>query len=265
MTHSGWRLNHQSAVPLHIQFEQRIIERIERGEWKPGDKIPSERDLMEFADISRATVRQAISSLAHQNILEKVHGAGTFVKQPRFEQPLHVTYSFSEQLRHLGFNLQDQLLERRLLPAPRELAARLQIPEGADVIYLHRLRMLDVTPVMVSKAYIPYHLCPGLLDDPFDGSLYQLLVNRYQLPVLRATECLEAQPPDRGLCGLLRISNRIPIMFVERVAHTRDDVVLHVGLNYIRGDMCYFRIDLVSQPPTLAIKNLASGFEPNLG
>jgi GntR family transcriptional regulator len=258
MAHNGWHLDHESAVPLHIQFEQCVIERITSGEWKPGDKIPSERDLMQLADISRATVRQAMNSLSHQNILEKVHGAGTFVKQPKFEQPLHVAYSFSQQLRQLGFKLEDQLLERRLLPATPELAAHLQIPVNTDVIYIHRLRLLGATPVMVSKAYIPYHLCPGLLDEPFDNSLYQLLVNRYHLPIIRATEHLEAMAPDRTLSNLLRISNRIPIMYVERVAFTTDDVVLHLGLNYIRGDMCYFRIDLVSQPPTLAIKNVVT-------
>jgi GntR family transcriptional regulator len=259
MAQSGWQLDHRSAIPLHVQFEQRMIERIQAGEWKPGDKIPSERDLMALSNISRATVRQAISALAHQNFLEKVHGAGTFVKHPKFEQPLNVTYSFSEQLRQNGFNLQDQLLERTLIPATPEMATQLQIAEGEDVIYIHRLRLLDATPVMVSKAYIPYELCPGLLDDPFDHSLYQLLVNRYHLPIIRATERLEAQSSDRELAQLLRISNRIPIMFVERIAHTSDDVVLHLGLNYIRGDMCYFRIDLVSQPPTLGIKTVTPG------
>jgi GntR family transcriptional regulator len=259
MAQNGWSLDHESIVPLHVQFEQRMIERIQAGEWKPGDKIPSERDLMQFSDISRATVRQAISSLAHQNYLEKVQGAGTFVKHPKFEQPLHVTYSFSEQLRHLGFKLEDQILERRLLPATPDLAARLQIPEGAEVIYINRLRMLDTTPVMVNEAYLPYRLCPGLLEEPFDSSLYQVLVNRYHLPIIRATERLEAMAPDRNMARLLRISNRIPVMFVERLALTTDDVVLHLGLNYIRGDMCYFRIDLVSQPPTLAIKNTSSG------
>jgi GntR family transcriptional regulator len=265
MAQNGWYLDHESATPLHIQFERRVIEHIESGEWKPGDKIPSERDLMQFADISRATVRQAMNSLSHQNILEKVHGAGTFVKQPKFEQPLHVTYSFSQQLRKLGFKLEDQLLERRLLPATPELAERLQIPVNTDVIYIHRLRLLAGTPMMVSKSYIPYDLCPGLLHDPFDDSLYQLLVTRYHIPVTRATDRLEAQAPDRVLCQLLRITNRVPIMYVERVALTTDDVGLHVGLTYIRGDMCFFRIDLIAQPPTLAIKNVDSGFEPNLG
>lgn len=258
MAHNGWHLDHESAVPLHIQFEQRVIEHITSGEWKPGDKIPSERDLMLLADISRATVRQAMNSLSHQNILEKVHGAGTFVKQPKFEQPLHVTYSFSQQLRQLGFKLEDQLLERRLMPATPELAAHLQIPVKTDMIYIHRLRLLAGTPMMVSKSYIPYDLCPGILTDPFDNSLYQLLFNRYHLPIIHATERLEATASDRALSNLLRISNRIPIMYVERVAFTTDDVVLHLGLNYIRGDMCYFRIDLVSQPPTLAIKNVVT-------
>ncbi|MBZ0283252.1 MAG: GntR family transcriptional regulator [Anaerolineae bacterium] len=256
MVQNGWELDHESSIPLHVQFEQRMIDHIQSGEWKPGDKIPSERDLMGFSNISRATVRQAMNALAHQNILEKVHGSGTFVKLPKFEQRLEIAYSFSEQIRRLGFKLEDRLLERHLTPATPDLAAQLQIPEGSDVIYIHRLRMISGTPVMVNKAYIPYALCPGLLDESFDNSLYQLLVNRYQLPIIQATDHLEAVASDRDLCHLLQISNRIPIMFVERIAFTHDGTGLHVGLTHIRGDMCYFRINLMSQPSTLAIKKV---------
>lgn len=232
-------------------------DRITSGEWKPGQKIPSERDLMRMADISRATVRQAIGSLVHQSLLEKVRGAGTFVKPMKFEQPLNAAYSFSEQLRQLGLEVVDHLLERRLIPATPELAGRLQIAEGAEIIYIRRLRHVEAVPVMVNKAYIPYALCPGLLTEPLTDSLYRTLVARYQLAVVRATDRIEVMHPDRALASLLRISWRVPIIFVERVAMTYNDVVLHVGENYIRGDMCYFRIDLISQASVLAVKNFS--------
>ncbi len=255
----SWQLDHDNnrQMPLHSQFEAQMKEHILSGVWKPGEQIPSERDLMAQTGLSRTTIRQVIAALVHENILEKAHGAGTFVKHPRFEQPLNVAYSFSEQLRKLGFQLHDTILDRHLIVADSALAERLQIAKGSQVIYVHRLRLLSGTPVMVSKAYIPYHLCPNLLDDPFDQSLYRILVERYDLPIIRATEKLEAMHPDRDLTQMLRLPPRIPLMYVERIAITRDDVVLHLGLNYIRGDMCYFRIDLVSQPPTLAIKPLA--------
>lgn len=260
---TNWQLDHDNnrQVPLHSQFEAQMKEHILSGAWKPGEQIPSERELMAQTGLSRTTIRQVIAALVHQNILEKAHGAGTFVKHPRFEQPLNVAYSFSEQLRKLGFQLEDTILDRHLIVASPDLATKLQIPDGSQVIYVHRLRLLSGTPVMVSKAYIPYHLCPGLVSDPFDQSLYRMLVERYHLPIIRATEKLEAMHPDRDLTHLLRLPPRIPLMYVERIATTRDDVVLHLGLNYIRGDMCYFRIDLVSQPPTLAIKPLSSASE----
>lgn len=250
----NWQLEISSPIPLHLQFEQRLRERIDSGEWQPGDKIPAERELMELAHISRATVRQAIASLVNQNLLEKVHGAGTFVKHRKFEQPLQVVYSFSEQLRQAGLELVDQLLERSLVPCTPKLAKQMQLEPGTPLVHIHRLRLLNGVPLMINRSYIPYYMCPGLLTEPLSGSLYRTLAEHYQLPILRATDRLEAHHPDRALSSLLQIGAHVPVMYVERVAMTTGDVVLHAGANFIRGDRCYFRIDLQAQPTTLSIK-----------
>jgi DNA-binding GntR family transcriptional regulator len=254
MPHGDWELDPDSSVPLHVQFEGRLRARIENGKWKPGDRIPSERALMALAGVSRATVRQAISALCYQNLLRRSQGSGTFVQGRKVEQPLHVAYSFSEQFRALGLQLVDQVLEKTLLRCPTELAEKLRIAPATEVIRIYRLRLLDGVPVMVNQSYIPYALCPALLDEPLDGSLYRTLADRYQLPVLRATDRFEAVRPDRTLCRLLHISANTPVLFVERVASTLNEVVLQVGETHIRSDMCYFRIDLQAQPTTLAVK-----------
>jgi len=241
-----WKLNPEGAVPLHKQFEDRIIHKIRTGEWKPGQRIPSERDLMQMANISRTTVRQALETLVHQSFLERIHGRGTFVKPPRLEQPLNIVYSFSEQLRALGVQLQDKVLTLELVPASTELAERLNVDVGEDVIYLHRVRYLKGTPLMVNLAYLPYTLCPGLLGAQFDSSLYRLLSERFDLPITRAVDRFEATSADSTLADQLQIPRRAPLMYVERTAWTKNDQVVHVGYNYIRGDMCRFRSDLDS-------------------
>ncbi len=254
MPDKNWELDPDSAIPLHIQFEQRLRARIESGEWKPGERIPSERDLMELAGVSRATVRQAISALCYQNLLRRSQGSGTFVQYRKVEQPLHVAYSFSEQFRALGLRLVDQVLEQNVQACPVELAEKLHITPGTEVIHIFRLRRLDDVPVMLNHSYIPLHLCPALADEPLVGSLYGVLADRYHLPVLRATERFEAFHPDRTLRKRLHITPNTPIMYVERVARTVNDVVIHVGENYVRSDMCYFRVDLQAQPTILAVK-----------
>jgi GntR family transcriptional regulator len=252
------RLNANGSVPLHIQVAGQLEKYVKRGIWKPGEKIISERELMELGNISRATVRQAIGSLVQAGVLEKIQGAGTFVKQPKIEQPMNVAYSFSQQLRELGLKLEDKLLNRDLLVAPDDLAERLHIRKKSKVIYLNRLRMIDGEPFMISKAYLPYSLCPALLEDKLESSLYSLLVERYSLPVTRATDKIESLQADKETSKKLKLSPDIPLLFVERLAYTTGDRILHLGLNYIRGDRCIFRVDLSSQASTLELKPASS-------
>ncbi len=256
LTNTDWHLDPHGDEPLHLQLEKQIKARIEHGSWQPGDRIPSERELMELTALSRATIRQALTSLAHQRILKKAHGSGTFVARPIYEQPMRVAYSFSEQFRQLGKTLNDTLLRQAAETADAALSARLAIPSGAEVIVIERLRLLNNHPLMVSLAYIPLALCPDLASEILTGSLYRTLSDRYNLPTIRANDILEAISADKRLASLLDIRQGAPLMYIERLAYTTHGRPLHLGQNYIRGDMCRFTVDLESgQVFTLELKD----------
>lgn len=249
-----FHLDHDSDIPLHMQFEQQIKQRILDGQWKPHQRIPSERDLMLMAGVSRATVRQTLSSLVREGLLEKSLGRGTFVKPPRYEQPLQNVYSFSAQLRSMGMELKDQVLRCEVIDATPEIAERLALSVSDPVIYLRRLRFLRGTPMMVNIAYIPYAMCPKLVEETFEESLYYLLANKYGYPIIAATDKLEAIAADAATAALLQVPNGTPLMFVERTALTTGNRIIHHGYNYIRGDMCRFRSDMHAPPTALEIK-----------
>lgn len=237
-------LSHTDTEPLYIQFEAQIRARIESGVWKPGDRIPSERDLMKLASVSRATVRQTLAKLVDQKLLEKIVGKGTFVRPPRYEQHLTNVYSFSAQLRALGYDLIDQILRAEIIDATPDIAARLHLNISAQVIYIRRLRFLRGTPMMVNIAYLPANDFPGLIEKLPDHSLYELMAYEYDYPVIAATDYFDAIGADANIAALLQLSPGTSIMSVERIATTHDARVIHHGYNYIRGDMCRFRSDM---------------------
>jgi GntR family transcriptional regulator len=250
-----WQFDARGAVPLHAQLEAHIKQQISAGKWLPGSRIPSERKLMQLTGLSRATIRQTLLSLVHQNVLQKVHGSGTFVALPKYEQPLDTVYSFSEQFRQLGQSLKDTVIKQAVERADDLLAARLAIPVGAEVVVIERLRVLQDRPMMVNTAYVPLALCPLLATEAISGSLYRLLSEHYGLAVIRATDKLEATGASKELAALLSICPAAPLMFVERTAYTTGNRILHLGENYIRGDMCRFTINLNgSQMTTLELK-----------
>jgi GntR family transcriptional regulator len=250
-------LEPDSPLPLYYQLEQALKAAISDGRWQPGEMIASERELMRLANVSRATVRQAIGSLIQQGVLERVHGRGTFVARPRFEQKIHTVYSFSEYLRALGLSLKDRILQRKSMPAPPDVAALLGVPIGEKLIHLQRLRLLEGKPLLVESSYIPYELCPDLLTDDLWDSLYRMLTEKYDLPLLRSSDVLECTAADSALAYHLQVPKGTPLMYVERVAYTRSDLPVQVGRNHIRGDMCRFRIDLASEPMAVELKPAA--------
>ena len=208
--------------------------------------IASERELMRLAGVSRATVRQALASLMRGGLLERRQGRGTFVAQPKIEQELHAVYSFAEQMAALGRTMRDKVLRREVVAAPPDIAALLHVEPGERLIQIQRLRLVDEIPLTLDSSFIPHALCPELLHAELDGSLYRLLAERYALPPLRATDTLESTVADRATAYHLQVAPGAPLLYVERVALTHNDLPLQVGRNHMRGDRVRFRVNLPS-------------------
>ena len=254
ITAASFALRTDSPLPLYYQLEQALRSMIASGSWQPGSLICSERELMQAAGVSRATVRQAIGNLIGEGLLQRVHGRGTFVARPKLEQEMRSVYSFAEQMGVQGLALADQLLQRHRVPASDELAELLAVAPGAPLIHLKRVRSLGSTPLMIDSSYVPYHLCPGLLTEPFESPMYRMLADRYGLPPVHCTDVLEPVLADEAQAHLLEIAPGDPLMFLERVTFTRADVPLHVARNYIPGSRCRFRVNLWSEAPEAELK-----------
>lgn len=250
----AFALRPDSPLPLYHQLEQALRAQIESGAWPPGSPIASERELMQAAGVSRATVRQALGNLIGQGLLERVHGRGTFVPQPKLEQEMRSVYSFAEQMGVRGVQLEDRLLQRHRVPAAPDVAQLLAIAPGAPLIHIKRVRLLRGAPLMLDSSYVPYHLCPRLLDDPFESPLYRMLAERYDLPPLHCTDLLEPVLADEAQSHLLEVAVGAPLMFLERVTFTRRDVPLHLARNFIPGERCRFRVNLWSEATEAELK-----------
>ena len=77
------KVDRSSPLPLHYQLKQHLLEKIESGEWKPNDLIPSEQEMQTSFGLSRITVRQALSDLVYEGLLIRERGRGTFVAPPK--------------------------------------------------------------------------------------------------------------------------------------------------------------------------------------
>src|SRR5713226_4658565 len=95
-------IDRQSPIPMYYQIMNQLREKISAGEYTVDSALPPERELVESYQVSRMTIRQAISELVNEGILVGRRGIGTFVAPPKIEQPLNRLTSFTEDMAQRG-------------------------------------------------------------------------------------------------------------------------------------------------------------------
>src|SRR5512135_590089 len=96
-------LDKNSSEPLYSQLYARLMEKIEKGELKAGDRVPAERELAESLNVSRITARQAIDALVKSGLVYREQGRGTFVAEPRMRGVMGFS-SFSQDVASRGLH-----------------------------------------------------------------------------------------------------------------------------------------------------------------
>jgi GntR family transcriptional regulator len=217
--------------PAHAQIEAALEHAIERGQLTPGDRLPAERVLAQRFGVSRMTLRQALGELERHGLLERSKGryGGTFVAEPKLE--LAGTSALSDQLRGLGLAAGARVLsavERAAEPHERGL--------GRRVYAIERVRLANGEPVALERGAYAVDVYPGLIDEPLDGSIYELIRALYDDVPVRAQERLEpalARPDEAEALG---VATGAPVMLVERTAFAADDQPVEISRDVFRGD-----------------------------
>ena len=131
--------------PRYEQLYRHIAAAISTGDLQAETQLPPERELAELAEVSRVTVRKAVSQLVEDGVLEQRRGAGTFVRSPRakMEHSLSALLSFTEYMRQRGKTSTSRILRCGIfLPNPDEQMA-LGLSGGDRVSRVDRLRSAD--------------------------------------------------------------------------------------------------------------------------
>ena len=217
--------------PAHAQIEASLERVLDRGELTTGDRLPAERDLAERFGVSRMTLRQALGALEQRGRLRRSKGryGGTFVAEPKLE--LAGTSALSDQLRGLGV-----AAGARVLSAVERTAEPDEALLGARVYAIERVRLANGEPVALERGAYAADAFPGLLDEPLDGSLYELIRRRYDEVPVRAVERLEPALARTEEAAALGIEPGAPVMLVERTAYSAAGRPLERSRDVFRGD-----------------------------
>ncbi len=230
-------LTRDSSTPLHTQIAETLRIKIQNEEFKEKDTLPSERELAEQYSVSRMTVRQALQKLRHEGLIYHERGVGTFVNNRKLDVHTRNLNGFSEEMLSLGLKPSSRVIAFKRELANEEVMNNLQLGMGAEVFYLERLRIADDEPMAFEKTYLPAYLFPKLEEfDLTKNSLYQVLVENYDLPMHHAEEILEATSATKRVAEQLGIRAGAPVLVVRRVVFSESNHPIESAHTIYRAD-----------------------------
>jgi len=233
-------------VPLHHQVYVDLKAALDSGEYAVGERLPPERELARLYGCSLITIRRALDELAREGRLGRQQGRGTFVLPPRLDRDIGGSMSFSDEMQRRGLDPETRLIAARPEAAAETVAAALQLEPGSPTLYLERLRLAAGEPLLLEMVHLPAERFPGLLASDLEhNSLYDILNERYQSPILRVREALEPVLLPRREAGLLGAKPRGLALLVEGIAFTRSDVPVEFGRTYVRGDRTRYYVERI--------------------
>jgi len=239
------RVSRHSKLPLYHQVYEIVRANILDGRWQPGDLLPPESELVARYEVSRTVVRQALDALVNEGLIYRQRGRGTFVAHPTVEQSLVRIISFTDDMRQRGCLSGTKVLFSGLVPAPEEIAVKLEIEPGEELARLDRLRLADGEPMGIEQSHLVHRYCPGVLDGDYAShSLREVLEQRYNIRWTHASQVIRAILAKPEMARLLSVKSRSALLHIERVSYWQGNIPVEFLHIYYRGDRYSLHCDL---------------------
>ncbi|MGH9683563.1 MAG: GntR family transcriptional regulator [Candidatus Acidiferrales bacterium] len=210
------RANNRNGGPAYKRIQNQIRERIEEGHLRPGDVVDSEREMAKRHKVSLMTARHALADLAREGLVERRHGAGTFVAPPKIH--FNKLMSYTEQMASRGLATRSKIVGAIESCKEPEIAARLALPPTSNLIKMERVRQAASEPFALETCYLSADEFAKLAQAPLErGSLFATLEREYGVEIAYADEEIDATAADMRTAELLDVPRGSPLMRIRQV------------------------------------------------
>ena len=232
-----------SPIPLYSQLKELLRSGILDGTYPAHSRMPSESELGTIYQVSRITVRQALSDLHKEGLIFKIHGKGTFVAKPKAFQNVSKLQGLSEAMSQMGYEVINQLLSFRFVKADSQIASRLKISEGTKIAEIKRIRLINREPVSLEITYVPQLIGEQLEKaDLITRDIFLILENDCGVALGHAELAIDAVSASGELIEALNIVEGAPLMRIERLTHSAEGTPIDFENLYYRGDAFQYRL-----------------------
>jgi GntR family histidine utilization transcriptional repressor len=233
------RLRKLMSAPQYAQIKRSLLSRIEAGELRPGDRVPSENQLVAEFGVSRMTARRALLELADEGLLARTQGLGTFVADSRPVSSITQIRNIAEEIRQRGHRHSCRVLQLGAGSASAAQAAQLGVAEGEALFCSELLHLENGVPLQWEQRHVAAALAPHYLEQDFTRITPSAYLSAVA-PLTEADQTVEAVLAAPAVAAVLEISPELPCLKVTRRTFSHRGVVslaelLHPGDRYRLG------------------------------
>ncbi|WP_339164872.1 GntR family transcriptional regulator [Siminovitchia sp. FSL W7-1587] len=240
-------LNRNDPIPLYEQLKSIIEDDIKNGKLQYNDQIPSERELCQQFNVSRITVRQAISLAEKEGLVQRLHGVGTFVAKPKIQQELTTINNFKSTLEKQGLLASTKYHDSKVISSDFQLSRLLHIDVMDKVLNLQLVGLGDDSPIVFYNSYFEYNIGMKIKESadvaiekniPFSTlDLY----DNVELTPTHVEQTFESVAANEHVSDILHVETGFPLLRITSIVF-QDTLPLEYKESYYRGDKYRFFI-----------------------
>lgn len=237
-----------NPIPKYLQISDWLKKQFESGKFKEGDKLPSELELTQMCDVSRATLRQAISSLVESGQVVKKKGLGTFVKSTdsivELKHDVRKIASFDDYPGTDKIERKTIVLEKSVVTAKQEIVKNLILGSQRKAIKIKRLRTGNNIAYIYEESYLPYRIFHNILDFDLHGSLYKIITLDFGIKLKKSIQEITAVILDKEITTLFEMPKNSPGFFMKNLTFDNANNPVELMYSYYRGDKYKLELEL---------------------
>lgn len=236
-------IKRESSIPIYQQIADDISDMIENGKMQKGDRLPTEFELVDKYDVSRATVRKAISQLVEKDMISVSPGKGMFIKNPVIEMDFNELRGIYEILAMQGLETHTEVIGYDKVIPPPYISKNLELPVNEEVFSIERIYYVDKQPLAFSTVYFPSEL-EFTESQVQEKKIYDLMQNELSIVLDKAKYTIKVSQAKEYLNDLLDNDSNTPFLKMERTTFCTKKQPRESTVAYFRSDKYQFNFSI---------------------
>lgn len=234
-------INKNSPLPLYYQLKENILKALKNKEFKVGERLPAERELAEYHNISRMTVKKAIDILVDNGYLIRKQGSGTYVNDYQASYSISPLMSFSQEMEKKNLNYSSQILSFKKIQN-KKIAAKMNLKVETKLLQLERLRLIEKKPFLLENTFLEFKKFKDLKQDELaNNSLFKIIKNKYNIELIKAEAEVEAMIFNQKISKKMKIEEGLLGLYFEQISENKNKEIIEFTSAYYRSNNYKFK------------------------